>query len=136
MALVGNDFYVANTDAVRALPVSAPATTRIERAGVKVVDLPAGPLNHHWTKNLIASRDGSKLYVTVGSNSNVAENGMAAEEGPRGDLGGRPRQRRAPRLRHRPAQSERHGLGAGDRRAVDGRSTSATRSAATWCPTT
>jgi glucose/arabinose dehydrogenase len=46
-----------------------------------VVELPAGPINHHWTKNLIASPDGSKLYVTVGSNSNVAERGMAAEEG-------------------------------------------------------
>jgi glucose/arabinose dehydrogenase len=57
-----------------------PGATRIAQAPVKVADLPAGPINHHWTKNVIASRDGTKLYATVGSNSNVAENGMAAEE--------------------------------------------------------
>jgi len=54
---------------------------RIAGPGEKVTDLPAGPINHHWTKNLIASRDGSLLYVTVGSNSNVAENGITAEIG-------------------------------------------------------
>jgi glucose/arabinose dehydrogenase len=80
MALVGNDLYVANTDAVLRFPYSAGAT-RIRSAGVKVVDLPAGPRNHHWTKNLIASRDGARLYVTVGSNSNAAENGIKEEEG-------------------------------------------------------
>ena len=53
---------------------------RIDSEGEKVVDLPAGPINHHWTKNVIASRDGSRLYVTSGSNSNVAENGIGAEE--------------------------------------------------------
>lgn len=78
MALVGNDLYVANTDAVLKFPYTANAT-QIDQAGIKLVDLPAGPINHHWTKNLIASPDGKKLYVTVGSNSNVAENGMAAE---------------------------------------------------------
>ncbi|MBC7975496.1 MAG: PQQ-dependent sugar dehydrogenase, partial [Myxococcales bacterium] len=46
-----------------------------------LTDLPGGPLNHHWTKNIIASRDGAKLYATVGSNSNVAENGMEQEQG-------------------------------------------------------
>ncbi len=80
MALVGNDFYVANTDALLRFPYQE-GETRIEAAGEKVTDLPAGPINHHWTKNVIASPDGSKLYVTVGSNSNVAENGMAVEEG-------------------------------------------------------
>ncbi len=80
MALVGNDFYVANTDAVLRFPYEG-GETRITASGIKVVDLPAGPINHHWTKNLIASRDGSKLYVTVGSNSNVAENGIDNEEG-------------------------------------------------------
>jgi len=80
MALVGKDFYVANTDAVMRFPYVEGAT-KITAAGVKVLDLPDGPINHHWTKNLIASCDGSKLYVTVGSNSNVAENGMAAETG-------------------------------------------------------
>ena len=80
MALVGNDFYVANTDAVLRFPYR-PGATRIEGTGNKIVDLPAGPRNHHWTKNLIASRDGTKLYATVGSNSNAAENGIEAEEG-------------------------------------------------------
>lgn len=78
MALVGNDLYVANTDAVLRFPYQA-GDTRITAAGRQIVALPAGPINHHWTKNLIASRDGSKLYVTVGSNSNVGERGMAAE---------------------------------------------------------
>lgn len=80
MALIGNHLYVANTDAVLRFPYAA-GETRITAPGSKVVDLPAGPINHHWTKNLIASPDGSKLYVTVGSNSNVAERGMAAEAG-------------------------------------------------------
>ncbi|WP_431094667.1 PQQ-dependent sugar dehydrogenase [Polaromonas aquatica] len=80
MALVGNDFYVANTDAVVRFPYQ-PGQTSITAAPVKVVDLPAGPINHHWTKNMIANADGSKLYVTVGSNSNVGERGMEAETG-------------------------------------------------------
>ena len=80
MALVGNDFYVANADAVVKFPYQ-PGQTSISAAPVKVVDLPGGPINHHWTKNLIPNADGSKLYVTVGSNSNVGERGMAAEEG-------------------------------------------------------
>ena len=80
MALVGNDFYVANADAVVKFAYQ-PGATSITAAPVKVIDLPGGPINHHWTKNLIPSADGSKLYVTVGSNSNVAERGMPAEEG-------------------------------------------------------
>ena len=80
MALVGDDLYIANTDAVVRFPYRE-GQTRISEQGVKLVELPAGTRNHHWTKNLIASRDGSKLYVTVGSNSNVAENGMEIEEG-------------------------------------------------------
>jgi glucose/arabinose dehydrogenase len=79
MALVGNDFYVANTDAVLAFPYTEGAT-QIDQPGVKVADLPAGPLNHHWTKGLVANRDGSRLYVSVGSNSNIAENGIDKEE--------------------------------------------------------
>ncbi len=78
MALVGGDLFVANSDAVVRFPFKV-GDTRITQPGVKVVDLPAGRINHHWTKNLIANADGSKLYVTVGSNSNVAERGMAAE---------------------------------------------------------
>lgn len=80
MALVGNDLYVANSDAVLRFPYAA-GDTRIATPGTRVMELPAGPINHHWTKNLIASPDGSKLYVTVGSNSNAAERGMAVEEG-------------------------------------------------------
>ena len=80
MALVGTTFYVANSDAVVRFAYS-PGQTRIASPGVTVVDLPAGPLNHHWTKNLVASADGSTLYVSVGSNSNVAENGIEKEEG-------------------------------------------------------
>lgn len=80
MALVGNALYVANTDAVLRFPYET-GQTRIAAPPVKVVDLPAGPINHHWTKNIIASPDGSKLYVTVGSNSNVGERGVEAEAG-------------------------------------------------------
>jgi glucose/arabinose dehydrogenase len=80
MALVGNDFYVANSDGVVRYPYVEGAT-RIDAAATTVAPLPAGPRNHHWTKNVIASVDGARLYATVGSNSNVAENGMAAEEG-------------------------------------------------------
>ena len=79
MALVGGDFYVADTDAVVRFPY-VEGDTRISAPGVKVADLPAGPINHHWTKNMVASPDGSKLYVSVGSNSNVAENGIEQEE--------------------------------------------------------
>ena len=80
MALVGKDLYVANTDAVVRFPYSE-GQTRITASGTRLTELPAGPRNHHWTKNLIASRDGSKLYVTTGSNSNVAEHGMEEEAG-------------------------------------------------------
>ena len=80
MALVGKNLYVANTDAVIRFAYASGAT-RIDDAGSRLVELPAGPRNHHWTKNLIASPDEDRLYVTVGSNSNVAENGMEAEEG-------------------------------------------------------
>lgn len=77
MALVGNVFYVANADAVVKFPYSEGAT-EIKDAAVKVADLPGG-INHHWTKNLVASADGKTLYASVGSNSNVGENGMDQE---------------------------------------------------------
>ncbi|MET3454899.1 PQQ-dependent sugar dehydrogenase [Pseudomonas kilonensis] len=80
MTLVGNDLYVADTDRLIRFPYKD-GDTQIKAEPIKVVDLPGGTLNHHWTKNVIASRDGTKLYVTTGSNSNVAENGMEAEEG-------------------------------------------------------
>ena len=80
MALVGNELYVANADALMRFPYKE-GQTAITAPGVKVVDLPGGPINHHWTKNVIASADGKFLYVSVGSNSNVGENGLSAEDG-------------------------------------------------------
>jgi glucose/arabinose dehydrogenase len=80
MTLVGAALFVADTDAVLRFPYQ-PGQQRIDVAGVKVTNLPAGPRNHHWTKGLIASMDGSRLYATVGSNSNAAEHGMAEEDG-------------------------------------------------------
>jgi glucose/arabinose dehydrogenase len=77
MALVGDRFYVANTDAVVVFPYKE-GDTRITVEGTRVMDLKVG---HHWTRNLLASRDGSKLYVTVGSGSNIAEKGIEIEEG-------------------------------------------------------
>jgi glucose/arabinose dehydrogenase len=80
MALVGNDLYIADTDRLLRFHYEN-GDTAIKSQPIKVLDLPGGTLNHHWTKNVIASKDGSKLYVTVGSNSNVAENGLDKEEG-------------------------------------------------------
>ena len=76
MALVGNNFYVANTDAVMRFPYQ---DGRVTGPGVRVAELPGGRINHHWTKSLVANRDGTRLYVGVGSNSNVAEKGMDKE---------------------------------------------------------
>jgi glucose/arabinose dehydrogenase len=78
VALVGHDLYVANTDAIIRYPYEDGETT-ITAPGTKLTDLPGGPIDHHWTKSLLASPDGSKLYVGVGSNSNIAENGLQAE---------------------------------------------------------
>jgi glucose/arabinose dehydrogenase len=80
MTLVGNQLYVANSDAIVRVPYVSGATS-ITAAPVKVVDLPGGRINHHWTKNVIASADGSKLYASVGSNSNAAENDLLHEQG-------------------------------------------------------
>jgi glucose/arabinose dehydrogenase len=80
MALVGDELYVADTDAILRFKYENGAT-QISTPGEKFMDLPAGEINHHWTKNILASRDGKKLYVTVGSNSNAAENGIDAENG-------------------------------------------------------
>nr|WP_312052441.1 sorbosone dehydrogenase family protein [Brevundimonas diminuta] len=77
MALVGERLYVANADAVVMVPYQT-GRTRIDATPVKVADLPAGR-NHHWTKSLVASADGTKLYVGVGSNSNIGENGLDEE---------------------------------------------------------
>ncbi|MGL6061120.1 MAG: PQQ-dependent sugar dehydrogenase [Bradyrhizobium sp.] len=78
MLLVGDEFYVANTDAILKFPYRT-GDTKITAAGTVVAHLPGGPINHHWTKDLTASPDGTKLYATVGSNSNAAENTMEAE---------------------------------------------------------
>ena len=80
MDLVGSTLYVADTDAVLAFPYRE-GDTVITAPPRKVADLPGGLLNHHWTKSLVASPDGRRLYVGIGSNSNVAENGFAEEEG-------------------------------------------------------
>ena len=80
MALVDGTLYVANTDGVVSFPYR-PGQTEVSGTGTRVFDLPGPPINHHWTKNVAASPDGSKLYATVGSNSNIGDNGMAAEEG-------------------------------------------------------
>jgi len=79
MVLVDNTLYVANTDAVMAFPYRD-GVLGIDATGTKLADLPGGTLNHHWTKSLIASPDGHTLYVGVGSNSNVAENGIEQEK--------------------------------------------------------
>jgi hypothetical protein len=80
MTLIGDQLFVANTDSIVKFTYT-PGATQLRGAGTKLTDLPGGERNHHWTKNIIANRDGTKLYATVGSNSNVAEHGMAEEEG-------------------------------------------------------
>ena len=80
MALVGGNLYIAETDAVTRFPYHD-GDTKITARGVKVTDLPAGSINHHWTKNIIASPDGKYLYATIGSNSNAGENGLDKEKG-------------------------------------------------------
>jgi len=78
VALVGHYLYVANTDAIMRYPYED-GQTSITAAGTKLTDLPGGPIDHHWTKALLASPDSTKLYAGIGSNSNVAENGIEAE---------------------------------------------------------
>lgn len=79
MELIGSELYIADTDAVLRFPYVTGAL-KLTQPGTKVVDLPAGLRNHHWTKNIIASKDGTKLYVSVGSNSDAAQHGMEIEE--------------------------------------------------------
>jgi glucose/arabinose dehydrogenase len=80
IALIGDQLFVADTDAIRRYRYHA-GQTRIDEAGSVLTELPAGRINHHWTKNLVANPDGRFVYVGIGSNSNVGENGLAAEEG-------------------------------------------------------
>jgi glucose/arabinose dehydrogenase len=79
VALVGNDLYVADTDAIVRYPYTN-GETKITSPGTVLTPLPGGPIDHHWTKSLVASRDGSLLYVGIGSNSNITENGIQAEK--------------------------------------------------------
>ncbi|MBC8033169.1 MAG: sorbosone dehydrogenase family protein [Chitinophagaceae bacterium] len=78
MLVLGNSFYVANTDGLMQYPYE-PGQTKITAAGKKIIELPAGGYNNHWTRNIMASKDGKKIYITVGSGSNVGENGMEHE---------------------------------------------------------
>lgn len=78
MQLIGNTLYVANADSLVKFPYQE-GQTEIRTPPQRVTDLPGGPINHHWTKALVASPDGSKLYVGIGSNSNITENGIGAE---------------------------------------------------------
>ena len=137
MALVGSDLYVANTDAIVRFPYATGADADHRRRARKVADLPGGPLNHHWTKNVIASRDGSQALRDrrLEQQRRRERHGRTRKAAPRsGRSIRRPAAKRLFAIG--PAQSERPGLGADDRRAVDRRSTSATSSAATSCPTT
>ncbi len=79
MALIGDTFYVANADSIVSFPYQI-SDSSIKATPTKLIDLPGLPLNHHWTKNILANADGTKLYVTVGSNSNIGENGMDIEK--------------------------------------------------------
>ncbi len=78
MLVLGNYFYVGNTDGLVQFPYT-PGASGISRPGKKIVDLPAGGYNNHWTRNIISNRQGTKIYISVGSGSNVAENGMENE---------------------------------------------------------
>lgn len=78
LLIIGNSFYVANTDGLYQYPYKT-GDTKITGTGKKILSLPAGGYNNHWTRNLIANADNSKIYITVGSGSNVGENGMENE---------------------------------------------------------
>ncbi len=78
MVLIGSDLYIADTDAIMHYHYT-PGQTVMTDPGVRLTDLPGGPIDHHWTKSMVASADGAKLYVGIGSNSNITENGMPAE---------------------------------------------------------
>ena len=120
VVLVGNDLYVANTDAIVRYPYHDGDLT-ISGQGVTLTELPGGPIDHHWTKSLTASRDGSLLYVGVGSNSNITENGIEAEKN-RAAIWEVDRAKwTLAHFRERPPQPERIDLRTGKRRAVDRR---------------
>ena len=117
---VDGNLYVANTDGVMRYAFT-PGQTSITAPGQMLTPLPGGPIDHHWTKSLTVSPDGSKLYATVGSNSNIVENGFEAEKGRRQRLGDRPQDRCGARVRHRPAQPQQPELLPRHQRPVGGR---------------
>ena len=119
VALVGNDLYVANTDAIVRYPYTT-GDTKITAPGTVLTPLPGGPIDHHWTKSLVASPDGSLLYVGIGSNSNITENGMGAETN-RAAIWEVERATGRWRIFASDAQPQRLDLRAGKRRAVDRR---------------
>ena len=119
VALVGADLYVANTNAILRFPYKD-GETSITAPGTVLTPLPGGPIDHHWTKSLVASEDGDKLYAGVGSNSNITENGIGAEAN-RAAIWEIDRATGAqPAVCHRAAQPERAELGTGNAQALDG----------------
>ncbi len=112
------------------------ATPRSPRPATKLADLPAGTINHHWTKDLTASPDGTKLYATVGSNSNVGENGIDAEKDRAAVLEVDRASGTIARIRVGHAQSQRAIVGSRRAARCGSRSMSATNSATIWCRTT
>ncbi|CAA9252928.1 MAG: L-sorbosone dehydrogenase [uncultured Adhaeribacter sp.] len=79
MLVLNNAFYVANTDGLWKFPYQRDQD-QITGKGQKILELPAGGYNNHWTRNIIANADGSKIYISVGSGSNVGENGLDEEK--------------------------------------------------------
>ena len=135
MALVGDTLYVANTDAVMAYPF-APGQTKITAAGRKIVDFACGSPNNHWTRNLLANADGTRLYVGDRLCHQYRRKGAGGRKGPRADHRDRPGDRQEARLCRRPAQPRRHGLGAEFGGAVDRGQRTRHARAPIWCPIT
>ncbi len=134
VALVGGDLYVADTDALLRFPYVT-GQTSITAPGTTVTELPGGPIDHHWTKSLVASRDGSKLYVGVGSNSNITENGIGAELNRAAVWEVDRATGRLATLRDRHPQSDGARLGAAERRALGSRERARRTRARISCPT-
>ncbi len=79
MTIIGNKFYVANTDGLWQYPYKE-GDTAIAAAGIKILDLPAGGYNNHWTRNITTNTEKNKIYISVGSGTNIAEHGMDVEK--------------------------------------------------------
>ena len=119
MALIGNDLYVANTDAIVKFPYT-PGATSITTPGTKLTDLPGGELNHHWTKNIIANKARHQALRHRGLQQQCRRKRHGGRRGPRRDLGSRRGHGAEAPVRHRHSQSQWHGVGAGDGHLVDG----------------